>query len=238
MIHDVPPVPPEAPRRAIRSFVKRGGRITVGQQRALAELWPRYGVEPGATPLDLEALFGRRAPRTLEIGFGDGEALVALAAANPERDYLGVEVHAPGVGHCLLAASAADLRNLRLCRGDAVELLGGAFAPAALNEVLILFADPWPKKRHHKRRLIQPEFVALLATRIAPGGRLALATDWRPYGEWMLEVIGASPAFRNCAAGGGFLERALERPATKFERRGARLGHSIHELEYERVPPP
>jgi tRNA (guanine-N7-)-methyltransferase len=231
-------VPPESPRRAIRSFVKRGGRITDGQQRALAELWPRYGVEAGDGPLDLDALFGRHARRTLEIGFGDGEALVAFAGAQPERDYLGVEVHAPGVGHCLLAAAAAKLSNLRLCRGDAVELLAHSISPGALDEVMILFADPWPKKRHHKRRLIQPEFVALLAARLAPAGRLRLATDWRPYGEWMLEVIGASPAFRNCAAGGGFLERALERPVTKFERRGARLGHAIHELEFERAPAP
>ncbi len=229
------PSPPAPPRRAVRSFVKRGGRITTGQERALAELWPRFGLEPSGEPLDLDAAFGRRAPRTLEIGFGDGEALVALARAHPERDYLGVEVHAPGVGHCLLAAAAAGLGNLRLCRGDAVELLARSLAPAALDEVLILFADPWPKKRHHKRRLIQPEFVALVASRLAPGGRLRLATDWKPYAQWMLEVIGASPEFRNCAAGGGFLDRPLERPVTKFERRGTRLGHGVSELEYERV---
>ena len=228
------PPPAAPPRRSIRSFVKRGGRITPAQERALEALWPRYGVETADRPLDLDALFGRRAPRTLEIGFGDGEALVALARAHPERDYLGVEVHAPGVGHCLLAAAAAGLGNLRVCRRDAVEVLREAIAPAALDEVLILFADPWPKKRHHKRRLIQPEFVALLAERMAPGARLRLATDWQPYGVWMLEVLGASPAWRNCAAGGGFLERALERPVTKFERRGARLGHGTYELEFER----
>jgi tRNA (guanine-N7-)-methyltransferase len=222
-------------QRAIRSFVKRGGRITPAQQRALEELWPRFGVDPAAQPLALDALFGRRAPRTLEIGFGDGEVLVALARAHPERDYLGVEVHAPGVGHCLLAAAAAGVVNLRVIRRDVVEVLRQQLAAAALEEVLILFPDPWPKKRHLKRRLIQPEFVALLATRIAAGGRLRLATDWQPYAEWMLAVIGACRAFRNLDPGNGFLADALERPVTKFERRGARLGHATYELGFERL---
>jgi len=235
MSHDDPPAASASPRRAIRSFVRRGGRITPAQQRALAELWPRYGVEPAGRVLDLDALFGRTAPRTLEIGFGDGETLIALATAHPERDFVGVEVHAPGVGHCLLAAAAAGITNLRIVRGDAVELFGASLAPAALDEVLILFADPWPKKRHHKRRLIQPGFVELVASRLAPGGRLRLATDWRPYADWMLEVIGASAHFRNCAPQGGFLPHALERPLTKFERRGARLGHVTRELEFERT---
>jgi len=229
-----PTVAPDAPHRAIRSFVKRGGRITVGQQRALAELWPRYGIEAGAHPLDLDAVFGRRAPRTLEIGFGDGETLVALAAAHPERDYLGLEVHAPGVGHCLLRAAAAGLSNLRVAQHDAVEVLERSIAPAALDEVLIYFPDPWPKKRHHKRRLVQPAFAALLASRIAAGGRLRLATDWAPYAEWMREVLDASAAFDNVAGRGGYVPRPAARPVTKFERRGTRLGHDARDLEYRR----
>jgi tRNA (guanine-N7-)-methyltransferase len=228
-----PAATPGAPRRAIRSFVKRGGRITAGQERALAELWPRYGVDFVGAPLDVVALFGRRAPCTVEIGFGDGETLVALAAAHPERDYLGLEVHAPGVGHCLLRAAAAGLGNLRVLQHDAVEVLEQSIAAAALDEVLVYFPDPWPKKRHHKRRLVQAPFVALLASRIAPGGRLRLATDWGPYAQWMREVLDASPEFRNVAAT-GYVPRPPERPVTKFERRGTRLGHEARDLEYLR----
>jgi len=229
------PSAPGAPRRAIRSFVKRGGRITAAQQRALAELWPRYGVDFDGTPLELAALFGRRAPCTVEIGFGDGETLVALATAHPERDYLGLEVHAPGVGHCLLRAAAAGLSNLRVLQHDAVEVLEQSIAAAALDEVLVYFPDPWPKKRHHKRRLVQAPFVALLAGRLAPGGRLRLATDWAPYADWMRAVLDASAEFRNVAAGAGYVPRPAERPTTKFERRGTRLGHEARDLEYLRL---
>lgn len=229
------PTAPDAPRRAIRSFVKRGGRVTVAQQRALAELWPRYGAAAGDAPLDLDGLFGRHAPCTLEIGFGDGDTLVALAIAHPERNYLGLEVHAPGVGHCLLRAAAAGLANLKLVQHDAVEVLERSVAAGALDEVLIYFPDPWPKKRHHKRRLVQPPFAALLATRIAAGGRLRLATDWAPYAEWMREVLDASVAFRNVAGAAGYVPRPAERPVTKFERRGTRLGHEARDLEYLRL---
>lgn len=229
-----PPAVPTQARRAIRSFVQRGGRITPAQERALHEHWPVYGSDHLAAPVDLAALFGRAAPRVLEIGFGDGEVLVALARAHPERDYLGVEVHAPGVGHCLLAAAAASVRNLRVIRHDAVEVLNESIAPAALDEILIYFADPWPKKRHHKRRLIQPEFVALLASRLRNGGRLRLATDWQPYADWMLEVLATSPEFVNRGGADGFVPRPAERPHTKFERRGERLGHAVRDLEYER----
>ena len=229
-----PPAVPSHARRAIRSFVQRGGRITPAQARALNEHWPAYGADHLAEPLDLSALFGRAAPRVLEIGFGDGEVLVALARAHPERDYLGIEVHAPGVGHCLLAAAAAGVTNLRVIRHDAVEVLSESIAPAALHEVLIYFADPWPKKRHHKRRLIQAEFVALLASRLADGGRLRLATDWQPYADWMLEVLATSPDFLNRGGVDGYVPRPAERPHTKFERRGERLGHAVRDLEYER----
>lgn len=232
-----PPDPPPAPaatRRAIRSFVQRGGRITPAQERALTAEWPNFGCDPGPGTLDLPALFGREAPRVLEIGFGDGEVLVALAREHPGRDYLGVEVHAPGVGHCLLAAAAAGLKNLRVIRRDAVEVLEASIAEAALDEVLIYFADPWPKKRHHKRRLIQGSFVALVASRLKDRGRLRLATDWQPYADWMLEVMAASPDFVNRGGADGYVPRPPERPHTKFERRGERLGHAVRDLEFER----
>ena len=226
---------PKPAPRAIRSFVRRGGRTTPAQQRALTELWPHFGLETAERPLEFDAVFGRRAPRTLEIGFGNGDTLLALAAAHPERDFVGVDVHVPGVGRCLLGAAAAGLANLRIVRRDAVELLQGAIVDAALDEVLIYFPDPWPKKRHHKRRLVQSDFVALLERRLRRGGRLRLATDWEPYAQWMLEVLGANPALRNCAADGGYVPRPAARPQTRFERRGARLGHVVRDLEFERV---
>lgn len=224
------------PARTIRSFVKRGGRTTAGQQRALDELWARHGLDYSGEPLDLDAAFGRHAPRVLEIGFGDGDTLVELAARDPARDWLGIEVHPPGVGHCLIAAEKAGLTNLRVIRHDAVEVLARGLPPASLDEVLIYFSDPWPKKRHHKRRLIQPAFVALLAQRMRPGARLRLATDWEPYAQWMLDVLGASAAFVNRAPDGGFVPRPDARPSTKFERRGERLGHVARDLEFERLP--
>ncbi len=227
-----------APHR-IRSFVVRAGRMTDAQRRALERLWPRYGLDlpvlaDGAATLDLDVAFGRTAPRVLEIGFGNGETLAALAAAHPERDHLGIEVHRPGVGHLLRLAEQQQLTNLRVICHDAVEVLERHLAPASLDEVLILFADPWHKKRHHKRRLIQPPFVALLASRLRAGGRLHLATDWQPYAEQMLEVLGASPQFANEAAAGGFAPRPPWRQPTRFERRGARLGHGVWDLSYRR----
>ena len=230
------PDPPaeDAPRRAIRSFVRRAGRLTAAQARALDDLWPRYGLDYDGAPLDLDAVFGRRAPRTMEIGFGDGETLVALAAAHPGRDYLGLEVHAPGVGHCLLRAAEAQLANLRVISHDAVEVLERSLAPGSLDEVLVYFPDPWPKKRHHKRRIVQPAFARLLADRLAPGGRLRLATDWVPYADWMREVLDANPDYVNAAGDAGFVARPAERPVTKFERRGTRLGHEVRDLAYLR----
>lgn len=223
--------------RPIRSFVVRAGRMTAGQQRAMEELWPRYGVDLGHGPLDWPAVFGRTAPLTVEIGFGNGAHLAARAAAEPERDFIGIEVHPPGVGALLLAAAAAGLGNLRVIRGDAVEALGSAFAPDSLDEVQILFPDPWHKKRHHKRRLLQPPFVALLASRLRPGGRLHLATDWEPYAEHMLEVLQACHQLANLQPGGGYSESPRQRAATRFERRGARLGHATRELLYRRIAP-
>jgi tRNA (guanine-N7-)-methyltransferase len=221
--------------RPIRSFVLRAGRMTSGQARALEELWPRYGVEYSPAALSLDALFGRRAPRTLEIGFGNGEHLAALAAAHPQRDYFGIEVHRPGMGHLLMLAQTHHLENLRASAHDAVEVLREQIPPAALDEVLVLFPDPWHKKRHRKRRLIQPPFVELIASRLAPGGVLKLATDWEPYALQMLEVLsGASHRFVNLSPTGDWMPRPEERAPTRFEKRGARLGHGVWDLAFQR----
>ena len=230
-----PPIDTAA-RRPIRSFVMRAGRMTAGQSRALEDLWPRFGLDYAAAPLDLPALFGRDAPRTLEIGFGNGEHLAKLAAAHPERDYLGIEVHRPGVGHLLMLAEAAGLTNLRVSDHDAVEVLNQQIPPATLDEVLVLFPDPWHKKRHHKRRLIQPPFIELLATRLRPGGVLRLATDWEEYALQMLDVLRGAPAlFANLSPGGDWMPRPEERAPTRFEKRGARLGHGVWDLAFRRV---
>ena len=223
----------EPRHRTIRSFVLRMGRATAAQQRALTELWPIYGIEFTGSTIDLDAAFGRNTPRMIEIGFGNGEALAEFAKANPEIDCLGIEVHRPGVGHLLLAAETAQLRNLRAICHDAVEVLQN-LPPASISFAHIFFPDPWPKKRHHKRRLIQPAFVELIARAMTPGGRLRLATDWEHYAMHMREVLDASSSFKNCAGQKGFVERPQMRPLTRFERRGHRLGHAVWDLEYER----
>ena len=220
--------------RPIRSFVVRAGRMTTGQSRALDDYWPRYGVEYTAAPLDLDALFGRRAPRTLEIGFGNGEHLAALAHAHPERDYFGIEVHRPGVGHLFMLAAANGSTNLRASQHDAVEVLREQIAPASLDELLVLFPDPWHKKRHNKRRLIQPPFVELAASRLKPGGVFRLATDWEEYALQMLEVLGASASYANLSPTGDWMPRPEERAPTRFEKRGARLGHGVWDLAFAR----
>jgi tRNA (guanine-N7-)-methyltransferase len=208
--------------------------MTSAQERAWRELWPRFGIAEGAERLDLDAVFGRRARRTLEIGFGNGESLVALAVARPDEDFLGVEVHRPGVGHLLLRAAARGLTNVRVACCDAIELLQGRIPDGSLDEVLLYFPDPWPKKRHHKRRIVQPAFVGLVADKLRAGGMFRLATDWRPYAEHMLAVLGTSTAFENVAAGTGFAERPASRPLTRFESRGQRLGHEVWDLAFRR----
>jgi tRNA (guanine-N7-)-methyltransferase len=225
----------EERRRSIRSFVVRAGRQTVGQGRALEEHWPRLGVEYSAAPLDLDALFGRAAPRTLEIGFGNGEHLASLALAHPERDYFGVEVHRPGVGHLLMLATNNHSTNVRVSQHDAVEVLREQIPASSLDELLVLFPDPWHKKRHHKRRLIQPPFVELVATRLQSGGVFRLATDWEHYALQMLEVLGASPSYRNLSPSGDWMPRHEERAPTRFEKRGARLGHGVWDLAFARL---
>jgi tRNA (guanine-N7-)-methyltransferase len=219
--------------RAVRSYVVRGGRVTDAQQRALVELWPRFGVPFGEAALELAALFEHPAPCTLEIGFGNGEHLVARAQADPARNFLGAEVHRPGIGHLLRAAAAANLNNLRIIEHDAVEVLQQQIVPGALDEIQILFPDPWPKKRHHKRRLIQPEFVALAASRLRAGGCLRLATDWAPYAEHMSLVLDACPLLALVVPDASAAE-PTGRAATRFERRGLRLGHQVRDLEYRR----
>ena len=220
-------------RRTVRSFVLRAGRITVAQRRALAEFGSRYVIEATGA-LDLDVIFGRRAPRIVEIGFGHGENLLALAAASPESDFLGIEVHTPGVGKLMLEAAAADLANVRVVCRDAVEVLAQQIGDAACDEILVFFPDPWPKKRHHKRRLIQRPFVELAASKLRPGGVLRLATDWQDYAGQMLAVLSEYPALENLAPDGGYGARPASRPITHFERRGARLGHSVWDLAFRR----
>jgi tRNA (guanine-N7-)-methyltransferase len=226
---------PAPMRRAIRSFVVRGGRLTEAQQRARERLWPRFSAALSDQPLDLAAVFGRNAPCVLEIGFGNGEHLAQQAAKNPDKNFLGIEVHPPGVGHLLLRAEQLNLTNLRIIEHDAVEVLGVHLAEESLDEVLILFPDPWHKKKHHKRRLINATFTELVTSRLRVGGLLRLATDWEHYAEWMLEVLNAAPNLRNCADGGAYMPRDANRAATRFEQRGERLGHAVFDLLYERT---
>lgn len=227
-----PPARSAPPRRPVRSFVLRAGRIGSGQQRALAELGPRFVLPLRPGPIDPQAVFARRAPLVVEIGFGMGQATAAIAAAMPDHDFVGIEVHAPGVGALLRRIGEMGLTNLRIVQHDAVEVLQHMIAPASLAGVHVFFPDPWPKKRHHKRRLLQPPFVALLAERLAPGGVLHCATDWQPYAEQMLEVLSAEPRLVNTAD--GFAPRPSHRPLTKFESRGLGLGHGVWDLLFTR----
>ena len=222
------PTPPAHSTRSIRSYVVRAGRITAAQQRALDELWARYGIDYLPEPLQLERLFGRRAPCTLEIGFGNGQNLAERAAREPAADFIGVEVHPPGVGQLLLAAARAGCDNLRVIAHDAVEVLERQIPCGSLDEVQILFPDPWPKKRHHKRRLLQSAFIELAASRLRPGGRLHIATDWEPYAEQIEAELGACRALTTACA-------PVARSATRFERRGERLGHRIREFLFVRT---
>jgi tRNA (guanine-N7-)-methyltransferase len=221
-----------APTRPIRSFVLRAGRMGPGQQRALDELGPRFVLPYRREALDFAAAFGRDAPTVLEIGFGMGDATAQVATALPATNFIGIEVHAPGVGALLKRIGAGQLTNLRLIQHDAVEVLEHMIAPASLAGVHIYFPDPWHKKRHHKRRLIQPAWVRQLSTRLAPGGYLHCATDWQPYAEQMLEVLGAEASLVNTTD--GYAPRPAWRPQTKFEARGLKLGHGVWDLLFSR----
>jgi tRNA (guanine-N7-)-methyltransferase len=220
-----------APRR-IRSFVLRAGRVTEAQERALADLWPVFGLDFDGRTLDLDEAFGRSAPRCLEIGFGTGEVIGSLAKAHPETDYLGIEVHRSGVGRLLLQAREETLSNLRIVSHDAVEVLRSAVPDRSFDAILIFFPDPWHKKRHHKRRLIDGDFVETLAAKLRPGGTLRLATDWQEYAEQMRTVCNACEALASQSADGGYVQRPDFRPPTRFERRGERLGHGVWDLAF------
>jgi len=219
--------------RIVRSFVRREGRLTQGQQRALDEYMPRFGLQP-AGRLDLGQAFGRDAPCHLEIGFGNGASLLAMAQAHPENDYLGIEVHRPGVGNLLLQVEKLGLTNIRVMCMDAVEVVRDHLADACLDAVYIFFPDPWHKTRHRKRRLVQPEFVALLRQRLKPGGLLHMATDWEDYARHMLAVMQQAEGFTNLAADGRYCERPAYRLLTKFEQRGLRLGHGVWDLLFRK----
>jgi tRNA (guanine-N7-)-methyltransferase len=220
-------------QRPIRSFVLRQGRLTPAQERAVETLLPVYGIPYAPAPLNLDAAFGRAAPRILEIGFGMGGATAEIAAANPAQDYLGIEVHTPGVGNLLKLMQEQNLTNLRLIQHDAVEVLQHMVADASLDGVHIFFPDPWPKKRHHKRRLLQAEFVGLLCQKLKPGGYLHFATDWEEYAQWTLEVLRGEARLQNTAE--DYAPRPEYRPLTKFEQRGLNLGHGVWDLIFRRI---
>lgn len=224
------PVPLNAPHRPIRSFVLRQGRVSNAQRRAVDDLLPVFGVAYAPTACDFDAAFGRCAPKFLEIGFGMGESTAQIAATHPEHDYIGVEVHTPGVGGLLRLIDAQQLSNIRIIQHDAVEVATHMIAPASLAGIHVFFPDPWPKKRHHKRRLLQPAFVHLLASRLCPGGYLHVATDWEEYAMHILQVFEAEPLLVNSAQ--GFAPRPDYRPLTKFESRGLKLGHGVWDVVF------
>ena len=234
MIENSKPVLGDLPAhlRRIRSFVRREGRLTEGQASAISRGWPQWGVDYTPTIQDWDTLFGRKAPRYLEIGFGMGGATAEIARHHPQNDYLGIEVHRPGMGNLLKLIEQDALTNLRLMSHDAVDVVNQMIAADSLDGVLVFFPDPWHKARHHKRRLIQPEFVRMLASRLKPGGTIHCATDWENYAEQMLEVLSADPQLENTAA--DYAERPAYRPLTKFEARGLKLGHGVWDLVFRR----
>ena len=223
--------------RRIRSFVRREGRFTDAQRRALDTLLPQFGVPNGETEVDFERLFGRVAPTHLEIGFGNGDTLATMASAHPKNNYLGIEVHRPGVGALLRRVAAEGLTNVRVAAVDAADFLDRRVSDGSLGAVYLFFPDPWPKKRHHKRRLVQPEFAALVGRKLRAGGLWHLATDWEDYAQHMLAVLSEAPGFENAAVPGPFAPRPEFRPQTRFEQRGQRLGHEVWDLVFRRRGP-
>lgn len=221
--------------RTIRSFVRREGRFTPGQKSAMERLWPLFGVERSEQQLDLPTLFGRDAPRVLEIGFGNGLSLAEMAANAPEQDFLGIEVHRPGVGMLLIATEERALNNVRVMCEDAVEILKQQIPDNSLDRVQLFFPDPWHKKRHNKRRIVRPDFVQLLRSKLKPGGIFHMATDWQPYAEQMMEVMSAAEGYENQAGEDNYSEKPAYRPLTKFEQRGQRLGHGVWDLLFKKI---
>lgn len=220
--------------RSIKSFVLRQGRLTKGQESAMQSLWPQFGIEAAETELDLPSLFGRIVPITLEIGFGNGESLLQMAQAAPERDFLGIEVHTPGVGHLLKLMGENGVTNIRVLNTDAVEILKQRIPAGSLNRVQLFFPDPWHKKKHHKRRIVQTEFVDLISSRLSQAGVLHMATDWQNYAEHMVDVMQTRQDFQNLAENPPYSARPDTRPLTKFENRGLRLGHGVWDLLYQK----
>ena len=220
--------------RTIKSYVMRAGRMTEGQQRGHEKGWPLFGLELDQGLLDLDQLFGRTAPRTLEIGFGMGHSLLEMAAAAPEQDFIGVEVHRPGVGALLNGLVTQNLTNVRVFACDAIEVLNKCIPDASLDRLMLFFPDPWHKAKHNKRRIVQLEFAELVRRKLKVGGVFHMATDWQPYAEHMLEVMSAAPGYQNLAADGQYVPRPEERPTTKFERRGEGLGHGVWDLKFAR----
>lgn len=223
------------PERRIRSFVRRAGRMTPAQARAIETLAPRFVLDYTPDECELGEAFGRDAPRVLEIGYGNGDALIAQAGRLPDADFLGIEVHEPGVGHLLLGVEALGLTNIRVICHDAAEVIRDMLPAASFAAINIFFPDPWPKKRHHKRRLVQPALIERLARLQAPGGLLHLATDWMPYAEHMDEVMAASPGYQSLTDADVADEPLAWRPETRFERRGLRLGHAVRDLYFRRT---
>ena len=221
-------------RRPIRSFVLRKGRLTAGQQRALNDFWPVFGIDYSDSYLDFRAIFGRTAPLVMEIGFGNGDALATMAEAEPESDFIGVEVHPPGVGSALARINAAGLSNVRIISEDALAVLEHMIPANSLSGLRLYFPDPWPKKRHHKRRLVQPAFLELLVQKLDQGAVVHMATDWQDYAEQMLELLEANPHLCNTAGDGQFTQRPDWRPLTHFEKRGTRLGHGVWDVLFTR----
>ncbi|AKX53641.1 tRNA (guanosine(46)-N7)-methyltransferase TrmB [Thiopseudomonas alkaliphila] len=222
-------------RREIKSFVMRAGRITPGQQRGLDEGLPKFGLKISDGAINPAQVFERQAPCTLEIGFGMGHSLVEMAAAAPEQDFIGIEVHRPGVGSLLSGLLSQNLSNVRVYQEDAIEVLKQCIPDASLDRLLLFFPDPWHKARHHKRRIVQPEFAQLVRSKLKVGGVFHMATDWEPYAEYMLEVMQVAAGYQNLSSSGNWVERPAERPVTKFERRGHKLGHGVWDLKFQRT---
>ena len=222
-------------RRSIRSFVVRNGRLTDGQSKALDSLWPEYGIEYQACEMEWQTLFGRKAPLWVEIGYGNGIQTAHMAALYPHINFLGIEIHLPGVGHLLQLAQERQLTNLKLIRHDAVEVLEHCFKQNSIDQIMLFFPDPWPKKKHHKRRIVQKEFINQVVDKLRVNGRFHAATDWTPYAEWMLEVINPETRLKNLSPTQDYVSPTDYRLLTKFENRGLKKGHSVHDLLFEKL---
>lgn len=234
MINEIPIPAADNPLPHIRSFVLRQGRLSRRQKLALEQVWPSLGIDYRTTPVNPDSLFARPQPVTLEIGFGMGSSLIKLAQQHPEQNFIGIEVHSPGVGACLADARDAGIKNLRIIHHDAQEVLQHMIPEQSLHRVLLFFPDPWHKARHHKRRIVQPEFIRLLHSKLKAGGILHMATDWQNYAQHMLEVLRAQPGYKNLSITGDYVPRPASRPLTKFEQRGQRLGHGVWDLMFQK----